>query len=118
MTMAFNVTLSGSKQRGDGSVSELAPAPYSNSNVVEEDDYRLLVSGDNAIPVPVEAGFVCIEMPAGNAVAVTYRTVNGDTGIPIALTGWAAFQFTPGSFPTLYLHAASNMSGYTSIWFD
>lgn len=65
---------------------------------------QALASGLNTITIPTGTSLIMVQLPVGNAVAVTLKGVTGDTGIPILETGVIAFQ--PKSTDTTFVLTA------------
>lgn len=78
---------------------------------------QTLPSGNNSITVPSWAVGVLIQPPTGNAVVITLKGVNGDTGTVISPSGPTLISLTAGSVSTFVLNAASTISALTSLTF-
>lgn len=82
-TSGRSVTLSFS---GDVEYTQVFEAPDSSLGS-GQNQLLGLSTGNNTITVPDNAVAVTIILPTGNAVQVTLKGINADTGIPIALIG-------------------------------
>lgn len=78
-----------------------------------------LASGSNTIPVPIGAGGFLLELPFGNAVAVTIKLGQaGDTGTRMAPAGWMAYPFDQAAVPAnIYITAGAIINGAKILWF-
>lgn len=113
--MGVSVTIAGTKPTADGGQETFTPLPYINSNLVPKVDYPTLASGDNSFTPPPNCGAVGIYLPLGNTALVKVRTINGDTGISLAKTGWSWITLDP-SVTTLYLNAAAEIIAVELWW--
>ena len=81
-----------------------------------------LVNGNNTITVPTGVPWVgvIIVPPTTNTVALKYKTTSGDTGVVISPSLPSVFIFdstTPSLPVSLFINAASNTTGNTSLLF-
>ena len=77
-----------------------------------------LVSGNNTIAVPTGAIGVVIVPPVAGGIVIKFKTVIGDTGTPIPQASPSPVLFDPANVPAdIYLNAASNTVGYTTLTF-
>lgn len=73
-----------------------------------------LSSGNNSITVPSSAVGVTIIPPDSNAVQITLKGVNGDTGVALHLTNPALISLQ--SVTTFVLNAANAITGVRLIY--
>lgn len=66
---------------------------------------QALAMGNNTIAVPATAAGVVIVPPAGSAVALTLKGVNGDTGIALDPANPTHLRLTPGAVASFVLNA-------------
>ena len=80
---------------------------------------QTLASGNNTITVPVTGSIlptsVTIIPPAGNATAITFKGVNGDTGVRIHNTDPTSIGLH-SSVTSFVLNAGASITGVRFIW--
>lgn len=74
---------------------------------------QALVSGNNAVTIPTGATGLIIQPPGGNAVALTLKGVNTDTGVALHLTNPTYIGLGTGA--TVVLNAGGSVT-VNLIW--
>lgn len=92
------------------------PGTQNYTNVVGSTLAIALSSGFNTITIPTGTTTVVVQLPTGNATAVTLKGVTGDTGIPLAVTSFAKFDPVSGT-ASFGITAGSAISAFTYITF-
>jgi hypothetical protein len=69
-----------------------------------------LASGFNQINIPAGTRYVLIVPPAGNLIALTFKGVTGDTGVPMDPINPMAYPLPSGSGQSFGITAANNVT--------
>lgn len=91
---------------GDVTIPNQTLVALANGASPEQIEAKALAMGDNAVPVPPGATALTIMKPAGNAVLVKLKAVNGDQGVSLHHTDPDSISLDP-SQTALVLNAAS-----------
>lgn len=81
-------------------------------------EVKSLISGNNTITVPTGGTMVSavtIVPPVGNTVILTLKGVNGDTGIPLHLTGPSSLAL-PSTATSFVINASDVLTGLRLYW--
>jgi hypothetical protein len=74
-----------------------------------------LSSGNNAVTVPASAGGVVIVPPSGNTADITFKGINGDTGVKLHKTAPTTLSFD-STVSAFVLNASATVTGLQLIW--
>lgn len=117
MPLTLNIQSAAPFTTADGGTQSVGPANVTGT--ITPVAYSLvLVSGNNSFTVPAGAVGCLITPPNTNTVALKTKTTSGDTGENIPQATPSLRQFDPNNLPaTLYINAASNTTGNTTVLF-
>lgn len=117
--MAVTSSRTGAVQYTGDVAAQIALAAVTNTNSPGDMDILSLTTGNNTITLPTggstPAGAVIIPPPA-NAVLITLKGVNGDTGIILHKTDPSIITFDTTAASTFVLSAANVVTGLRIVW--
>lgn len=115
--MNLNIQSAANYTTPDGGSASLGPITVAGT-ITPVETFANLVSGNNSLAVPSGAVGCVITPPTTNAIVLKAKTTSGDTGINIHQSQPSMLRFDPNNLPaTLYINAASNTTGNTTVLF-
>lgn len=101
----------------DGGSSSIGPVVLTGT-IIPRETFINLVSGDNSIAVPALAAGCIISPPDTNTEILIAKTTIGDVGMNIPKATPSILVFDIANVPTtLFLNAADDTTGFTSVRF-
>lgn len=117
MPLSLNIQSAAAFTTPDGGSESVGPISVVGT-IVPQRTFLNLQSGNNSFTPPTGAVGCLITPPTSNAVVLKVKTTSGDTGVNIPQNVSSLLIFDPSNLPaTLYINAATNTTGNTSVLF-